>query len=123
MEVAESGGLGEVAESGLGEANTEVLLIEDGVVVVEEGKAQDPEGARVGDVHVHDLEEAETAVALNVVLASHRVVVPVNGDSEVWVRAILRVGALAHEQVPQRGVHPAGVVALEELSERPEVAY
>jgi hypothetical protein len=121
MVAAESGCLGEVAECGLGESDSQVLLIEDGIVIVEEGQPEDPERPGIGDVHVHDLEQAEAAVALYVVLAGHRVVVAVDIDRQVGVGSVLRVGALAHEQVPQRRVNPTGVVPLEDLSEGTEI--
>lgn len=121
MEAAESWPLREVAESGLGESYSQVFLVEDGVVVVEEGQAEDPERSAVRDVHVHDLEQTEAAVALNVVLAGHRVILAIDRNCHVGVRTVLGVGALTHEQVPQLGVHPAGIVPLEVVSERTEV--
>lgn len=90
-------------------------MIEDGVIVVEEGQSHDPEGLLSSEVHGHDLECAECTFTLNVVLWGKLVDLIVHVDLNVRVSGILSIAAAADEEASIEIIVVAGIVQVEVL--------
>jgi len=90
-------------------------VIEDGVIVVEEGQSHDPEGLLSIEVHGHDLECAECTFTLNVVLWGKLVDLIVHVDLNVRVSGILSIAAAADEEASIEIIVVAGIVQVEVL--------
>ena len=84
----------------MSEADALVGDVEDGVVVVEEGEAHDPEAVVFGEVQVHDLEDALVSHVRDVVVLRDQVHSRVDLDHKVGVLfRILFESAVARKQV------------------------
>jgi hypothetical protein len=75
----------------ISETHSAILLIEDGVVVVEEVEAEDP---HIHSVHVGDVDTAKTEVVFHVAFLRNGVLHSIEGDCHVW--------ELIHVQAKQR---------------------
>lgn len=99
----------------LGETNSQVKLIEHGIVILEEGDAHDPEGTRTIHVHGHYFERTHSTFTLDVVLGSQLIFLTTDNNFDCGVFLELFISAGANEEVVEVRICIASVVLPDEV--------